>query len=90
MVKIISQELRTSATTMPVIDSEIRAFRPVFVLSMFRFNNIQNNRDSVFIVISNQSLVGISGIGSYDSVSLKTAFSLLIIRDYNPLSWLNL
>jgi hypothetical protein len=43
MVKIVSQELSTSAATMPVVDAKVRAFRPVFVLSMFRFNNIKND-----------------------------------------------
>ena len=55
---------------MAIIDSEERASRPVVNLFEFRFNYIQNDADSVFIVVSYHSLVCVGCIGYNYSVLL--------------------
>jgi hypothetical protein len=58
------------------------------VLAMFRFNDVQNDRNSVFIIVPNQSLVSVCCISPYNSVALETTFSWLMVRNYYPSSWL--
>lgn len=59
---------------MPIINPKERAFRPFFILSILRFNDVQNYWYSIFIVISHKSLMSISWVCSNESVSLHWHF----------------
>jgi hypothetical protein len=43
MMKVVSQKLCTSTTTMAIVNSKVRAFRPSLMLPLFRLDYIQND-----------------------------------------------
>lgn len=67
---------------MSIINSKKRAFRP-FLLALFivRFHNVQNNWDTILIIIPYKSLICISCISFYYSILFGTVLGLVIIRD---------
>jgi hypothetical protein len=87
-MKVISQKLSASMPTMPIIHTKERTFRPVFMLSVFRFDYVQNYRHSIFIISSDKPLISIRSIRSNDAVSSQTTFSGLVIRDNDSCTWL--
>ena len=50
---------------------------------VFRFEYIQNNTDSVLVVISDYSLVGVGRIRLYNSAFLLTGFRWLVVFKLN-------
>ena len=81
-MQIIFQVLRTFAATMAIIDSENLDVRPVshhrqLVKGM---DNVQNDRDPVLIVLTNQPDVGISREGSHGPKAFVGYFAVLEIR----------
>ena len=69
-MQVISQVFSTGMTSVAIIDAEEGAFRPVLVLPIVWLDNIQNDGHSIFIVSSNQTLVGIGCICSDYPISL--------------------
>ena len=65
---------------MSIIDSEEAASWPFLVLPTLRFQNIQNNADSVFIVISHNTLVGICRVGLNDPICFDTTLGTFMVR----------
>lgn len=70
--------------TMSIIYTKEGAFRPVFMLSMLRLNDIENDWYSVFIIVSNKTLISISSVSSHNSISFHRAFSRFMIWDNDP------
>lgn len=77
-MKLISKIVCASSATMTIIYSKKRAPWPFFNLFKFRFDNIQNNRDSIFIIISNNTLMSISWVATYNTILLTCKFSRVI------------
>jgi hypothetical protein len=71
---------------MAIVDSEEGALWPLFMLSVFRFHNIQNNGNSVLIIRSHETLVSISSVRSHNPVPSQTAFGGFVIWNYNSRS----
>ena len=77
LMQIVSQKISAGCSSMSIKNSKKWTFRPFFALPWMRFQNIQNNTDSIFIVVSNNSLVSIRCISSYNSVFLIWTFWLI-------------
>lgn len=88
MVQIVSQEFRAGMPTMSVIDTEEGAFRPVFMLSMFWFDYVQYDGDTVFVISANKTLVGIGRVSSNYAIPAQTTLSCFMIRNHNSSAWL--
>ena len=87
-MQVIPQKFSARTSTVTVIYAEEGALRPRLRLSVFRLNYIQNYANSVLVIVPNQALIGIGGIRSDDSVSLKTTFGSLMVWDYDSYPWL--
>jgi len=74
---------------MTVINSKITAFWPVLMLSVLWLYYVEDNGNSVFVVVADKTLIGISCICSYDTISFEGAFGLFIVRNHNTLSGLD-
>ena len=84
MMKIVSQVFSACMATMTVIHSEEWAFGPVFMLAMLWFHYVQDDRNSILIVSSDQALVGVCRISPYYPVPPQTAFCRLMIWHHYP------
>ena len=81
VVELVSQELGAGVPAMAVVDTKKGAFWPIFFFPMRRFGNIDNNGNSIFIIVSDKTLIGYGRIGSHDTISLNGAFRWLFIRN---------
>ena len=68
LMKLISKIISTSSSTMAIIDREEGAPWPFFDLFKLWFNDIQNDWNSIFIVISDNSLMGIGWITTDNTI----------------------
>ena len=66
---------------MAIIDPEEGAARPMINLSVWGLQYVQDYGHSVFIVVSDKSLVSIGCIGSHNSITLQRMFGRFVIRD---------
>lgn len=66
---------------MAIIDPKERALRPFFMRSMLRFSDIQDYRNSIFIVIPDEALVSIRGISPHNSIPFHGAFCGFVVGD---------
>ena len=82
-MKIVSKKLGASTSTMTVINTEEWALWPIFRLSMFRFDDVKYDANSILIIVPNQALVCVCCVCSYDTVSLETTFCCLMIWNHN-------
>ena len=78
-MQLISQKISTSLTTMPIINSEEGTPRPVVYCFKFRLDYVQDDRNSVFVVIPYHALVSISRICHNHSIFLASIFSCIIV-----------
>jgi len=77
-MELVSKIICTSGSSVTVVYGKERASRPFFNLFKFRFYYIQNNRNSVFIIISHNSLMGISRITTDNTVLFASKLSWMI------------
>ena len=87
-MQAIPQKISTSTPTVSIINTKEWTSGPMFIFAIGRFQNIQNNRDSIFIVISHKTLICVCCIGSYYSVSFYWMLCWLMIWYYYFMSWL--
>ena len=78
-MEIVSEEISTRISTMAIENTEEGTLRPVFAFLAWRLHDIKNYGNSVLIVVSNYSLVGVSCITRNYSVFPNRAFGLLEI-----------
>jgi hypothetical protein len=81
LMKLVSEIICTSGSSMAIIYGKERASWPFFNLLKFWFDYIQNNRNSIFIIISNNSLMGIGRITTYNSVLFTGKLGWMIRSD---------
>jgi len=60
---------------MPIVNSKKRALWPRLMLAGVRFDNIENNADSVFVVGADESLISICCVGSHNTITFIAALS---------------
>lgn len=68
LMKVVSEIISTGCSAMAIIDGEEGAPRPVGVWKSStrrRFQDVQDYGYSIFIVISDKSLIGIRCIGTH-------------------------
>ena len=68
LMKLIPKIICTRCSTMPIIDCKERAPGPFFNLFEFWFDYIQNNWNSIFIIVPDNSLMGIGWIAAHHSI----------------------
>ena len=83
-MKVISKKICTVWSTMAVINTKERTFWPIlnmcFVLWL---HYVENNWNSVLIIISYNSLICICSIRFYDSISFNGSFSGIVVWKNN-------
>ena len=76
LMEIVPKEIGTRISTMTVKYSEKATFRPVFnIFLSWWLHDIKNDTHSIFIIISNDSLICICCISHDESILSDTAFS---------------
>ena len=83
MVQVVSQELGTCTATMPIIDAKEGAGRPRFMLPVLGLDNVENDRNAILVVVSDEALVRIGRIGSDNAIPFIAALCRLMVRDDN-------
>ena len=81
LVQLVPEEISTSSTTMTIINSKEGASWPFINLLEFRFDNIQDNRNSIFIIVPYNTLMSICCIAADDSVLLACELGWMIRID---------
>lgn len=81
VMKIVSQVVCTGGAAMTVENAEKANLRPldVQVLLALGLQDVQNDGHAVFVVVPNDSLVGIRGVTLYNSAFLLRRFRRLMI-----------
>ena len=87
VVEVVSQKFRTGATAMAIIDPEKGTGWPSLMLTMLGLHNVEDDRDSVFVVVAHKALVCIGSICANNAIAFIAALSWLMVRDYNPGAW---
>lgn len=77
-MKLISQEISASSTTMPIINSKETASWPFCNLLKLRFNNIKDNWNPIFIIIPDNPLMRICSITTNNPIFFASKFSRVI------------
>lgn len=68
-MEVVSQKVSTSVSTVPVKDSEERAFWPVLhILLAWGLHDVEDYTNSVFIIVSNDSLICVGCISDDASI----------------------
>ena len=82
-MQIITQELSTLIASMSVVNPEERAFGPVIDLALFalRFHNVEYDCDTIFIVVPDDALVGVSAVRSDYAVAFAAVLGGLVVRE---------
>ncbi len=73
LVKIISEEISTNVATMSIIDPKKGALGPLRTMELLRFwfHDIQNDCDTILVVIAYDSLIRVRTICSNYSISFS-------------------
>jgi hypothetical protein len=84
-MQIVSEIVGASGAAVAVENSKEAYLRPFYIYCclIFRLQNIQNNRNSVFIIISNDALVGVGSIRLNNPTLLLTSLRRLVILQLN-------
>lgn len=77
-MKLISKKVCACWSSMPIVNCKEWASRPVIYLFELRFNNIQNYRDSIFIIISYNTLMSVCWITANYSIFFTSKLCRMI------------
>ena len=77
-MQIVSQKVSTHRSTVPIIDPEKRTFRPAlrFIILRLWLHDIKYNGYSIFIIVSNNTLVGVGTISCDQPIPLVGKLSV--------------
>jgi hypothetical protein len=78
LMQLVPEVVSTGGTPVAVIDPEEGAAGPVGGLLEFRLDDIQNDRYSILIVISNDSLMCVRCVRGHYTVSLTCKLGRLV------------
>jgi hypothetical protein len=67
-MEVISEILCTQTSAMAIIESEERAFRPVWKILFFGLYEVKYDSNSVFVVASHNSLVSVGCVSDDDAI----------------------
>lgn len=88
-MQMVSQEVSAQTPTVAVIYPEIRAFGPLIesdVCPSFGWQEIGNYTYTVFVVVANQSLVGVGSICPDNSSPLGARLGWVIVWNHKSVS----
>ncbi len=71
LVEIISEEISTNMATMSIIDPKKGALGPLRAMKLLRFwfHDIQNDRDTIFVIVAHDTLIGVRTVRSNYAIS---------------------
>ena len=81
VVKIIAKVVSTGSPTVPIKDTEEADLRPLNlqVLLALRLQDVQDDRNSVLIIVSDDALIGVCGVRFDDSTLFLGGLRRLVI-----------
>ena len=80
-MKLISEVVGTCSSSMAVVDCEERASWPLIYILKLWLDDIQDNGNSIFIVVSDDSLVSVCTITAHDSIFLTSKLGWVVRGD---------
>ena len=80
-MKLVSEEVSTSRSTMTVVHCKEGAPWPIFDLLKFWSYDVKNDRDPIFIVVPHNALMGVGTIGRDNAVLLTRELGGVVRRD---------
>ena len=78
-MKLVSQEVGTLGTTVPIVDGKERTSWPEVDLLELGLDNVEDDRHSVLVIIPHHSLMGIGCISDNDAIFLRRELSWVVI-----------
>mmetsp|Transcript_19643 Transcript_19643/g.30295 ORF Transcript_19643/g.30295 Transcript_19643/m.30295 type:complete len:201 (-) Transcript_19643:1586-2188(-) len=78
LVELVSQEISASGASVAIVDCEEGAPGPLLHLLELRLNDVEDNGDSVFVVVTNDTLVSISCIATNHPVLLASELGWVV------------
>lgn len=83
VVQLVPEEFRASVSSVPIVHTKETALGPLLILPVSWLRDIQNDRHSVLVVVSDETLIGNCRVRPDDTVSLDGAFRGFLIRQYD-------
>jgi len=71
---------------MAIINTKERTLGPFLLLPIWWLQNIQDDRDPIFIVVPDDPLIGIGSIGQYHPIPLHRALGGFMVWDDDLMS----
>ena len=68
VMKLVAKEFGTSMSSVAIIDAEEATLWPNLVLSVRRLGDVEDDGDSVFIIIPDQALISDGRVCSYNAI----------------------
>ena len=81
VMQVVAQIVSTRSAAMAIVNPEKRALRPVLAVFVLRLHDIENDSHTVFVVVSDNPLVGIGRIRRDYSVPLGGALCRLVFGE---------
>ena len=78
-MKLVSQKVGALSPTMAIVNGKERAPRPEVDLLELGLDDIENDRDSVFVIVPHHSLVRIGRICDYNAIFLGCKLRWVIV-----------
>ena len=89
-MKVVSQEVSTSMTSVAVIHAEEAAPWPFLVLPRLRLEDVEYDAHPIFVIVPDNPLISIGSIGTYNAILPHGALGGLIIGDDDAVALLQL
>lgn len=79
-MQVVSQEVSTHCSSMAIIDAEEWTLWPVLAIKVFAFwfHDVKDDRNSVFIIISNYTLISVRPISSHKTIPFVWKLRILV------------
>jgi hypothetical protein len=90
LMQLVPEVVSTGRPTVTVIHSKERASWPIWGIFEFGLDDIKDYRNTIFIVISDYTLMCIRCIGGNDTISLASIFCRLICLNKLDYGWVKL
>lgn len=68
---------------MTIENTEESTLWPIFAFLTRWLHNVEYDRNTILVIVTNDSLIGIGSIAGYDAVLANRAFGLLKVRKLN-------
>lgn len=91
-MQIVPQEVSTKTATMPIINAEIRATRPLICSDIgprLRWQQISDYRHPILIIGTDEALVRIGSVGTHNTSAFVRSLGRVVIRNYYLVCRLN-